>query len=139
MFRLTDAWPDRVRGFRLWISPDGESVLDPIEASPDLVFALAGVLGAGEVRDPDAWEVLGRELLPEPLADRLRSGEPGPPLVVVPHGPLWHVPFPALRAGGHTLIETRQVVLCTGLGCTRCSPSRSGSAGIHSGTDDVRA
>lgn len=98
----------------LWVVGRKEAVVHPLAPPREIEARVASFLkeatapGAdlgGLPRDLEAAERLAGVLLPA-------SGLPaGGRLIVVPDGPLHHVPFEALRAGERFLVETHEVAM----------------------------
>ncbi|MFI0899188.1 CHAT domain-containing protein [Streptomyces sp. NPDC020983] len=104
-YRVLEARADLLRGWRVHIDPYGA-----VEVAP---FAVEGAaaqeikrLADGDPRapspDPEVWRQAGAALLPAGLAAGAAEE-----LLLVPHGPLWLVPFGALDLCGSALVEQR--------------------------------
>lgn len=121
-YRVLEARADLLRGWRVHIDPYGAVAVAP--------FAIEGTvaneikrLADGDPRaptpDPDVWRQVGAALLPAGLAAGAAEE-----LLLVPHGPLWLVPFGALDLGGSALVEQRTLSYLPSLSQPRGSAVR---------------
>lgn len=120
--------PDERILYRLWIAPDHRGFLDRVGVPAGIWRDIILPLVAGDaaiIGTPTSWNAptdwlaeLGALLIPNPLAAALTApaGLPRPPpLVVLPSGALWAIPWAALLVAGRPLVSLATTVLLPSL------------------------
>ena len=128
-------WMVERRQARVFPLPHPDRIQAAVSAFLQAVGSSAAYLGG---RSPDraaAAEVARSVLPPEPLPAGSR-------LLVVPDGPLHHIPFEALRRGERFLVEDHEIVVAasaTALGLMRRQHRKAASGGFLGVADPIPA
>lgn len=124
----------------VWFDPAGrahatrEQLLDP-----DVLALLERLARGDEVASDGAWSRLSAVVLPEAMLSSLDSSGANDDVVVVPSGPLWAVPFPALPTpGGRVLAHMAAVSVVPSLRVAAAAAQRRAQRRPRGTTAELR-